>query len=179
MSNSKKNIPSSFPVRHLEKIGGPEIQISGDLLLSTSDNGLSEVILDYGRAEGGVPFLETSQVESNGFSVTIEVIYSETSSGVEKDTGMTIYHYLCVKLTFYRRWPFLSLFECHGHLPSQHTHLRALNRQAIHRITIRAKVPEISETYSENPKLLHSTFLNWIPSHQTTASCKEFLQVLK
>lgn len=78
---------SIFPVRVLEKFGGPESPFAQDLILSTAANGRSEVILDYGRAEGGMPFFEISSVEGLAGPVSIEAIYSETSAGLEKETG--------------------------------------------------------------------------------------------
>jgi hypothetical protein len=86
-TNSGNEMVSHFPVKFLEKLGGPEVQVPQDLVLSTIGDGRSEIILDYGRAEGGVPFFETSSVASEGKSVSIEVIYSETSSGIETAVG--------------------------------------------------------------------------------------------
>ncbi|KAK5108278.1 hypothetical protein LTR62_008593 [Meristemomyces frigidus] len=78
---------SSFPLRVLHKSGGPVSSVPPNLVLSTIGNGLSEVILDYGRAEGGMPFFETSRIESSGGALAIEVVYSETSAGLEDENG--------------------------------------------------------------------------------------------
>jgi hypothetical protein len=102
------DVTSSFPVRYLEKLGdSQEIPlVSSKLVLSTQSSaaGHSEVILDYGCAEGGMPFFETSIVNSNGNSVIIDIIYSETSSGLENESGL--FEYLstaqCAKLTYFR-----------------------------------------------------------------------------
>ena len=82
-------VPLRFLARYLDKIGGKELLITDGLVLSTLANGISEVVLNYGRAEGGVPFFETSHVTSSSKSVDIQVIYSETSAGVEEEQGMS------------------------------------------------------------------------------------------
>jgi len=54
-----------------------------------SDDG--EVILDYGRCEGGVPiFVVEHGVPSEGEpDVPFRVVYSETREGIDQDTGMS------------------------------------------------------------------------------------------
>lgn len=88
--NAQNKTVSIFPVKVLDKLGGTELQSPQTFTLSTAGNGLSEVILDYGRAEGGIPFFETCSVESNGEPVLIDAIYSETSLGLTQETGQTI-----------------------------------------------------------------------------------------
>lgn len=48
-----------------------------------------EVILDYGRCEGGIPiFVVNSAVPSQGeHDVTFRVVYSETREGINHETG--------------------------------------------------------------------------------------------
>ncbi|CZR69446.1 related to alpha-L-rhamnosidase A [Phialocephala subalpina] len=55
--------------------------------LSNGAEGHSEIIFDYERAEGGVPFIETNGVVSNGEDVEIDVIFSETYAGLQNNTG--------------------------------------------------------------------------------------------
>ncbi len=173
--NSK--LSSSFPVRFLQKIGGQELHFPNELILSTCENGLSEIVVDYGRAEGGMPFFETSQVKSNGPSVSIDVIYSETASGVEKDNGLTCGHISRTKLTFCRRRTILSVLQCHGYIPAQYTHIRAHHEYAIRRITVCTEVPTISENIIEDSKLLHQLFICWIPPVESTAPNGKLLQM--
>jgi hypothetical protein len=56
--------------------------------LSNGDDGHSEIIFDYQRAEGGIPFIETSKVTSRDGPIEIQIIFSETFTGLQKDTGM-------------------------------------------------------------------------------------------
>ena len=56
--------------------------------LSNGDEGQSEIIFDYQRAEGGIPFIETSKVTSRDGPIEIQIIFSETFTGLQKDTGM-------------------------------------------------------------------------------------------
>ena len=83
---SSKISTSSFPVKVLTK-SGTEGPLPSTIQLSTSHGGVSEIILDYGRAVGGIPFFETANVGSEGVA-TLEIIYSETRAGVDKEKGI-------------------------------------------------------------------------------------------
>jgi hypothetical protein len=82
------NSSSSFPVKSWNK-SGTEQPLS-TIQLSTLENGISELILDYGHAVGGIPFFETANVQSGSGTVTLEVIYSETRAGIDKEKGLFI-----------------------------------------------------------------------------------------
>jgi hypothetical protein len=56
--------------------------------LSNGDEGHSEIVFDYQRAEGGMPFIETNKVARRDGPVEIQIIFSETFAGLQKDTGM-------------------------------------------------------------------------------------------
>ncbi len=79
---------SSFPVKFLNQ-SETEQSIPATIQLSTLKGGVSEVILDYGRAVGGIPFFETANVQSEGEAAILEVTYSETRAGIDKEKGMT------------------------------------------------------------------------------------------
>ena len=55
--------------------------------LSNAEEGHSEITFDYEHAVGGLPFIETSSVVSNGGVVEIEVVFSETFAGLQSETG--------------------------------------------------------------------------------------------
>ncbi|KAL3427196.1 alpha-L-rhamnosidase (RhaA is able to hydrolyze alpha-1) [Phlyctema vagabunda] len=55
--------------------------------LATGVVGYASIIVDYGRAEGGIPFFKTSIVESQSEVVEVECIYSETFEGIHEDGG--------------------------------------------------------------------------------------------
>lgn len=59
------------------------------LEISNFDSHGGEVILDYGRCEGGVPIFVVSNAVSSGSEqdVPFRVIYSETREGIDHDTG--------------------------------------------------------------------------------------------
>jgi hypothetical protein len=59
------------------------------LQISNVDGGDGEVILDYGRCEGGTPiFVVNNAVPSDGeHDVPFRVVYSETREGIDHDTG--------------------------------------------------------------------------------------------
>jgi hypothetical protein len=84
---SSKISTSSFPVKVLTK-SGTEGPLPSIIQLSTSHGGVSEIILDYGRAVGGIPFFETANVGSEDGVATLEIIYSETRAGIDKEKGM-------------------------------------------------------------------------------------------
>jgi hypothetical protein len=81
-------LTSSVPVRLLNG-SGAEAQLSSTIQLSTLDGGVSEIILDYGRAVGGIPFFETANVEIEDGVATLEITYSETRAGIDKEKGMS------------------------------------------------------------------------------------------
>lgn len=73
-----------FPLKIWREIGGRELHLGRDqpLILSTEGGGIQEIILDYGRSVGGIPFIETVIVTSHGQPAIVDVVYSETSAGV-------------------------------------------------------------------------------------------------
>lgn len=66
------------------------VRINEDFELSNGDEELSEVVFDYERAEGGIPFIETSKVTSDGRDVEVDIIFSETYAGLQSNTGMHV-----------------------------------------------------------------------------------------
>jgi hypothetical protein len=81
------NNSSSVPVRFLTK-SSTEKPVPQTIELSTFDGGVSEIILDYGRAAGGIPFFEMANVQCEDGVATLEVIYSETRAGIDKEKGI-------------------------------------------------------------------------------------------
>jgi hypothetical protein len=63
-----------------------DVQISGHFQLLHTEEQQSEIIFDYGRAVGGVPFIEISKVI--GEDVQVDIIFSETHGGLSSETGM-------------------------------------------------------------------------------------------
>lgn len=63
------------------------VRIHEEFELSNTEEGLSEVVFDYGRAEGGIPFIETSKVTSDGRAVEVDIIFSETYAGLQSNIG--------------------------------------------------------------------------------------------
>jgi hypothetical protein len=64
------------------------VSFAADFELSNGDEGHSEIIFDYQRAEGGMPFIKTSKVTCRDGPIEIQIIFSETFAGLQKDTGM-------------------------------------------------------------------------------------------
>ena len=56
--------------------------------LSNSEEGGAEIIFDYERAEGGIPFIGIAEVVSSAHAVEVDVIFSETYEGIQNGTGM-------------------------------------------------------------------------------------------
>lgn len=99
----------NFPLKIWREIAGRELYLARDqpLVLSTQGDGIQEIILDYGRSVGGMPFIETVDVTSNGQQAVMDVVYSETSVGVHnrrKGKGCTN-RLLNEVLTLVRRRP--------------------------------------------------------------------------
>jgi hypothetical protein len=56
--------------------------------LSSYDSAQSVITFDYGRAEGGMPYLLVSKVTSSGEGpVEFDVVFSETFAGLQSATG--------------------------------------------------------------------------------------------
>ncbi|CAD6447660.1 2ab42c30-6a58-457f-a490-074dddd35bee [Sclerotinia trifoliorum] len=86
---SSPNDPGSllgfnFPLKIWREIGGRGVHLAQNqpFILSSQGEGIQEIILDYGRSVGGLPFIETVNVTSNGRPAVVDVVYSETSTGV-------------------------------------------------------------------------------------------------
>lgn len=60
--------------------------------ISTVNESSGEIILDYGRCEGGVPVFEISTATSENETVEFDVIYSETREGIDNEQGEQIFH---------------------------------------------------------------------------------------
>jgi hypothetical protein len=89
---------SSFPVKVMT-ILGKEVQLPTTIQLSTLDGGVSRIILDYGRAVGGIPFFETAHVHSEEGTALLEITYSETRAGIEKEKGTSSHPPTCQCIT--------------------------------------------------------------------------------
>ena len=63
-------------------------KVYSPILLSTVDESSSEIILDYGRCEGGVPVFEISTAASESETVEFDVVYSETREGIDNEQGV-------------------------------------------------------------------------------------------
>ncbi|KAH8679026.1 Six-hairpin glycosidase-like protein [Tricladium varicosporioides] len=65
-----------------------DVDTSNGWKLVNGGNGKSEIVFDYERAVGGMPFIETEEIVScNGEPVVVDIIFSETFEGLHKDTG--------------------------------------------------------------------------------------------
>lgn len=76
-----------------------DVDVTNGFKLTNGNEGYSEILFDYERAVGGLPFIGTSAVVSNGEPVVIDVILSETFEGIESGTGMLPVRYRIIKLT--------------------------------------------------------------------------------
>lgn len=62
---------------------------SSHLEISNVTTDVGEVILDYGRCEGGIPIfvVETATSSEGQAEVPFRVVYSETKEGIDHETG--------------------------------------------------------------------------------------------
>lgn len=176
---TKATNSSSSPVRLWNKSGTEEL-VPAAIQLSSLD-GVSEIILDYGRAVGGISFFETANVQSEDATLTLEVTYSETRAGIEKEKGNLTSNtsQTNIQLISSRRWTIPVVFQCNGHLQSQYTLFQTLSRFPIHRIKVRSKVATISETGSQIIKLLDYIFLDRVSASETTSYTKKLFQMFE
>ncbi|KFY77501.1 hypothetical protein V499_03131 [Pseudogymnoascus sp. VKM F-103] len=71
--------------------------------ISTVDKSSGEIILDYGRCEGGVPVFEISTATSENGIVEFDVIYSETREGIDNEQGDGPFFLFSNAMNTYRR----------------------------------------------------------------------------
>lgn len=66
-----------------------ETRSTSHLKISNIDGNNGEIVLDYGRCEGGIPIfvVENAVSSEGGHVVPFRVVYSETRNGVDHDTG--------------------------------------------------------------------------------------------
>jgi hypothetical protein len=100
-----------------------QVALSNDLGDSTA-----EVILDYGRCEGGTPVFEIQNVKGRSLEIKFRVIYSETIEGIDKETGMRLDVILrgtvdsCQLTIVLRGWPIFPVLFCNGFLQERPVH---------------------------------------------------------
>lgn len=68
-----------------------DVDFTDGFKLSNHAEGHSEITFDYGRANGGLPFIGIAEVASNGEPVEIDIIFSETYAGIQSGKGMEEY----------------------------------------------------------------------------------------
>lgn len=74
------------PVRVLRTTGKVNhIGVSNYTLINTAKE-QSEIVLDYGRAEGGIPVFEVARASGTA-PISVRVVYSETIDGIDSETG--------------------------------------------------------------------------------------------
>lgn len=56
-------------------------------LVNEAESSKAELVLDYGRCEGGIAVLESQSAASNGDSIAFGSIYSETIAGIDSPSG--------------------------------------------------------------------------------------------
>jgi hypothetical protein len=66
-----------------------DVDCSDGFKLLNNAEGHSEIIFDYERAEGGLPFIGIAETVSSGQPIEICIIFSETYEGIQNGTGMT------------------------------------------------------------------------------------------
>jgi hypothetical protein len=71
--------------------GGRVVPATSHLKISNFNCNEGEVILDYGRCEGGIPIFVIEHAESleGEQDVPFRVVYSETRDGIDHDTGQS------------------------------------------------------------------------------------------
>jgi alpha-L-rhamnosidase len=65
-----------------------DVDFTDGFKLSNHAEGYSEITFDYERAEGGLPFIDTTEIVSNGELVEVGIIFSETYDGIQSRTGI-------------------------------------------------------------------------------------------
>lgn len=152
-----------------------DVSCTDGLFRLSNEEGQSSVTLDYQRAEGGLPFLETSTVTSSGGTVEVEIIFSETFAGLQSATGKVFLNgkgcqFIEDKFTnsLRRRWTIFPLFKCYGYLPSTYRNLHTIIIPSKDSSAIRTALSEIPESCLENTQFHHIHYSNWIYRYPTS-----------
>lgn len=80
-------LPDIVPKRVLKSHGDVECQALPGIRLTNGPTGTSEVVLDYGRAEGGNPIFEVLNASSESDTLDFQVVYSETIREIDSESG--------------------------------------------------------------------------------------------
>lgn len=65
-----------------------DTETAAGLILTNSATGQAEILFDYERAEGGMPYLEVANiVSSDAENVEVDIIFSETYEGLQSEIG--------------------------------------------------------------------------------------------
>lgn len=67
-----------------------EMNASLNFTLSTDRGLFKEIVLDYGKCEGGLPVFKVLNAKSNTGSIEFDVVYSEGENGVHHENGMRV-----------------------------------------------------------------------------------------
>ncbi len=62
-------------------------EVYSPISISNVGGSCGEIVLDYGRCEGGVPVFEISMATSENETLKFDVIYSETREGIDNEQG--------------------------------------------------------------------------------------------
>ena len=129
---------------------------SSKLRLSNVDGDAGELILDYGRCEGGIPIfvIESAISSEDEQDVPFRVVYSETREGIDHDTGehRATWTALIVQILDSRsgrRWSVLPLLECHGYLQDHLAQSQHWLKHSNHKIQISTGIAEIPKNFAD------------------------------
>lgn len=75
------------PVRVLSTKGHVNIRDPASFTITNDHQSYSEIILDYGKAEGGYPIFGLSAEQCQNYQIMFRVVYSETRVGIDNQQG--------------------------------------------------------------------------------------------
>lgn len=133
------------PIRVLRSCGDVKYDGVSHISMSTVSESGCEIVLDYGRAEGGVPVFNIFRA-SGAAPICLRAVYSETYEGIDSENGkITQGTSREQKLIITRRRPVLSILKCHGHIQKCVPHNTSEPDSPDHRISICSAISEIPE----------------------------------
>lgn len=151
------------PIRVLRSCGDVKYDGVSHISMSTVSESGCEIVLDYGRAEGGVPVFNISSA-SGAAPICLRVVYSETYEGIDSETGKIIQGTsMEQQLIISRRRPILSILKCHGHVQKCIPHDTSEPDSPDHRISICSAISEISEVDIDVTWFCSELLINCLP----------------
>ncbi|OBT63617.1 hypothetical protein VE03_07340 [Pseudogymnoascus sp. 23342-1-I1] len=151
-------------------------EVYSPISISTVDESSGDIILDYGRCEGGVPVFKIAAATSENETVEFDVIYSETREGINNEQGDGPFFLFSNAMNTYRRETYkLKTSDAPMRLEARLTQQSQRYQKVILRTPnstvkfsvigfrdLRQKIPTISSSFKCSDEALNNIYNNGV-----------------